>query len=73
MNTDNALLPPLAVINERLTHNARERYILGALLKLQVRQQEWAREQSETRSVAGQDQAGRLKPPQPPAGTTDAH
>jgi hypothetical protein len=45
MSEKSTLLPDTRVIHERLTANARERHILRGLLRLRLRQEQWARQQ----------------------------
>jgi hypothetical protein len=44
MADETTLVPPRAVICERLTSNARERQVLRTLLRLSVRQEQWSRQ-----------------------------
>jgi hypothetical protein len=47
MSIDTVLLPDLDVIHARLTSNAQERRLLRDILRLRVREQEWARRQEQ--------------------------
>jgi hypothetical protein len=55
MSEPSTLLPNASVLYERLTENARERHILRGLLRLRIRQEQWAKQ----RQGAGPERDGR--------------